>query len=289
MVICLQLSDRLERTLWSIAFPGFGQLLNGQLAKGALFILLEFVINTKSGLNRAIMTSFYGNTVSAAGGVDYSWLLFYPCVYLFSAWDAYKNAGAAPPAFSFMPFVLSAYLATIGVIYSPSVKVLGFLPGPIWLPILSILLGTVLGIALKKLLCRIVKPGKRNGNQPAFADENQAVLIIDKNGRYTYLHDRVHDLVYQAENLEMHGDSLVHTRYFDYSGKELSREEMPGTRALRGEKLENMILKAIRPDKTAYYNFNATPVYNKNGEITSAILLLQDVTQQLRTGLAAFP
>jgi hypothetical protein len=36
--------DRVEKLLWSIALPGFGQILNGDLLKGLLFIALEFLI-----------------------------------------------------------------------------------------------------------------------------------------------------------------------------------------------------------------------------------------------------
>ncbi len=35
----------MEKLFWSIALPGFGQLLNGKYLKGGLFIFLEFLIN----------------------------------------------------------------------------------------------------------------------------------------------------------------------------------------------------------------------------------------------------
>ena len=37
-----------EVLLWSIAFPGFGQLLNGKYFKGIMLILLEVIINIQS-------------------------------------------------------------------------------------------------------------------------------------------------------------------------------------------------------------------------------------------------
>ncbi|KLV29196.1 membrane protein, partial [Priestia megaterium] len=49
-----------ERILWSIALPGFGQILNGKLLKGILFIALEFMINLNSHFNEIIRLSFIG-------------------------------------------------------------------------------------------------------------------------------------------------------------------------------------------------------------------------------------
>lgn len=37
-----------EKLLWSIALPGFGQLLNGKYLKEILLIVLEFSINVQS-------------------------------------------------------------------------------------------------------------------------------------------------------------------------------------------------------------------------------------------------
>ena len=31
-------NDKIEKVLWSIAFPGFGQILNKQIMKGLIFI-----------------------------------------------------------------------------------------------------------------------------------------------------------------------------------------------------------------------------------------------------------
>jgi hypothetical protein len=77
-------TSKLEAMLWSVAFPGFGQLLNGHLIKGILFIILEFTINVNSSFNKAIMFSFLGKIKEAAEVVDHQWLMFYPCVYLFA-------------------------------------------------------------------------------------------------------------------------------------------------------------------------------------------------------------
>lgn len=156
------MSKRIEVTLWSIAFPGFGQILNRQLVKGALFILLEFMVNYKARINVAIIDSFYCNTVLAVKEIDYEWFMFYPCVYLFAMWDAYKNAEPQTPAFSYTPFVIAAYLGTIGVVYSQTLKIFGFLLGPIWLPIICIIIGLALGFVLRVTIIKYILTSNKN-------------------------------------------------------------------------------------------------------------------------------
>lgn len=146
--------DKLESILWSIALPGLSQILNGHLFKGILFLAMEFLINVKSYMNRAIVLSFQGNTQAAICQTDYQWLMFYPCVYMFAIWDGYKHAGGANPPFVFLPFAFSAFLGTIGVVYSSNFTIGGILPGPIFLPISGIIAGILLGKALMYLILK---------------------------------------------------------------------------------------------------------------------------------------
>lgn len=143
-------SNGIESILWSIAFPGFGQILNGHFLKGALFMAAELIVNTRSNLNSVIISSFYWDIPSAVSQTNYQWLMFYPCIYAFAAWDAYKNSSGYKQPFTFMPFVLAAFLGTIGVIYSPTASIGGISLGPVWLPILCILLGISVGSFVMK-------------------------------------------------------------------------------------------------------------------------------------------
>jgi hypothetical protein len=144
---------KLEAILWSVAFPGFGQLLNGHLIKGILFILLEFTINVMSSFNQAIMFSFLGKITEAAKVIDYDWLMFYPCVYMYAMYDAYKFAEGENPRFSFVPFAFGAYFITIGLMYSPNI-IFGISFGPIWLPMLFLIPGLGIGFIIRFLLIK---------------------------------------------------------------------------------------------------------------------------------------
>ena len=78
-----------EALLWSIALPGFGQLLNGKYVKGILFIFLEFLVNVQASFNEVILFSFNGKIEEAIAHADYQWLMFYACLYFYAMWDAF--------------------------------------------------------------------------------------------------------------------------------------------------------------------------------------------------------
>ncbi|USK61755.1 hypothetical protein [Peribacillus asahii] len=147
-------THRVEVLLWSIALPGFGQILNGKFLKRLLLIALEFLINIQSNLNSVIISSFYGRINETVIEVNYQWLMFYPCLYMFGIWDAYKDTEGAITPYDAIPFVVGAYFGTIGVIYSSS------LLGSVWSGILGILIGIDLGLLIRHYL-RMVRIGKK--------------------------------------------------------------------------------------------------------------------------------
>ncbi|MED3727607.1 hypothetical protein HPB58_11970 [Priestia filamentosa] len=148
-----------ERLLWSIAFPGFGQLLNCQYVKGILFIFLELFVNIQSNFNTAIISSFVGNIHHSIEVIDFQWLMFYPCLYFFSMWDAVKDADEEREnsTLLFLPFVFSAYFVTVGLMFSTKIKIFGLLLGPIFLPMLFVIPGVFTGLLVKKILTLFIK------------------------------------------------------------------------------------------------------------------------------------
>jgi hypothetical protein len=154
---------KLERLFWSIAFPGFGQLLNRHFFKGIVFIVLEMVVNTNAHFNRVIQLSFNGEMRMAVAAADIDWLMFYPCIYFYSMWDAYKNAGEPVAPLSFLPFVFSAYSVTVGLIYAARDNWISGAIGPVFFPIMCVLPGVGIGLFLKWLLEKITAPSHRDG------------------------------------------------------------------------------------------------------------------------------
>jgi hypothetical protein len=150
-------NKRIEVLLWSIALPGIGQLLNKSYLKGILLIGLEFIVNVQSNLNVVIISSFQGDIQESIRQTNYQWLMFYPCVYMFGMWDAYKEAGSELIPFSYLPFVIAAFLATVGLIYSDKLRIWSFYLGPVWLTMLFCYFGLGLGWYLKRRLNRTIR------------------------------------------------------------------------------------------------------------------------------------
>ncbi|WP_456276075.1 hypothetical protein [Bacillus sp. AK128] len=150
-----RITTPIEMIFWSIALPGFGQILNRDYVKAIILVFLEFLINLQGGINLAIVYSFQGNITQAIQTVDYRWIMFYPCLYVFAMWDAYisakRKAKIANLPFESIPFSFAAYITTIGVIYSNR-PIFSITFGPIFTPILAIFLGFILGMILKKIL-----------------------------------------------------------------------------------------------------------------------------------------
>jgi hypothetical protein len=157
-------SEKLEAILWSIALPGFAQLLNRNYIKGILLVGLEIVINVMGNFNTIIVLSFNLKIEEAIAQTNYLWLMFYPCLYFFAIWDAYKDAGGGEKPFAYLPLVFSAYFVTVGLIFSPSFTIFGNLIGPMWLPILFLPIGLAVGGLLRWILLKIYTKNAREMN-----------------------------------------------------------------------------------------------------------------------------
>ncbi|MFP3125884.1 hypothetical protein OH784_24795 [Ectobacillus funiculus] len=144
-----------EKLMWSIALPGFGQYLNGKYFKGTILLLLEFLINVQANFNQAILLSFHGEIGDAIKHTNYQWLMFYPCLYFFSMWDAVKDAGGGKDPYFFLPYVFAAFFVTVGLIFSSNLTIFGMLLGPVWLPMLFIFPGIIIGFIIREIINNI--------------------------------------------------------------------------------------------------------------------------------------
>ncbi|MEK3889466.1 hypothetical protein [Bacillus sp. FSL K6-3431] len=146
------MANEKETLFWSIALPGFGQFLNGKYVKGVILTFLEIIVNVQANFNEIIISSFHGEIEQAISQADYQWLMFYPCLYFYAIWDAFKDAGGGKERYSFLPFVFSAYFVTVGCIYSSNFRLFGVLLGPVWLPMLCLIPGLAVGVILKIIM-----------------------------------------------------------------------------------------------------------------------------------------
>jgi hypothetical protein len=74
--------------------------------------------------------------------------MFYPCVYVFNIWDAYKDAGGGRKPYASLPLAIGAFMGTVGVIYSHE-----FL-GAVWLGLIGFFIGIFAGYLMMMALQR---------------------------------------------------------------------------------------------------------------------------------------
>jgi PAS domain S-box-containing protein len=107
---------------------------------------------------------------------------------------------------------------------------------------------------------------------------NDGLFIINSDGTYDYFNEQAKKMTQEPEKIRQVGDSFIHTKYYDTAGRALAKEEIPSARVLRGETLNNVRIRAERPGFTGYYSYSGCPIYNENGDLTSAVICLRDVT-----------
>lgn len=73
----------------------------------------------------------------------------------FSMWDAVKDAGGEKGYYSFLPFVFTAFFVTVGLIFSSKLTIFGVLLGPVWLPMLFVFPGAIIGLIIRKIINNI--------------------------------------------------------------------------------------------------------------------------------------
>jgi hypothetical protein len=100
------------------------------------------------------MYSFLWEIDKAFKVIDYQWLMFYPCLYMFAMWDSYRDAMPEEEKLSFLPFVFGAYFVTVGLMVSPKLKIYDILIGPVFLPMLFLPIGLFVGYLIKLIIFR---------------------------------------------------------------------------------------------------------------------------------------
>lgn len=117
---------------------------------------------------------------------------------------------------------------------------------------------------------------------------SDGLFVLDKNNNFSFLNQGGKDFFYQPEKVAKNGDSFENTKYYDLQDKELSVEDMVGSRVLKGERVKHCRIKAVRPDKTVYFSMSGNPVYDGKGNISSAVICCRDITEQVERDLLIF-
>jgi PAS domain S-box-containing protein len=105
------------------------------------------------------------------------------------------------------------------------------------------------------------------------------IVVYDKEGNLLKINAEAKNLFYQVERTSTLHEAFKTSQYLDAEGNQLTYENMPAVRSLKGEKVRNarMILKSS--DKDITIDVNAAPVYDIEGNIVMTISTCRDVTK----------
>lgn len=111
-----------------------------------------------------------------------------------------------------------------------------------------------------------------------------SVVKLNKKGEYTYRNKANLDGLasYCGYDRSLNNKEVFELfKYNDIDGKELSFDETPDVRVLRGEELNNYIVMGTNHLPTKYYECNGTPIYDEEGNIDGAVLISRNIGDRL--------
>lgn len=111
---------------------------------------------------------------------------------------------------------------------------------------------------------------------------SDGLYISDKDGKFVMINAEGKRQLYQSDSVKALGESFNTIKYFDMKGNEISKNRMPGIRALIGEKVRNERMWLKRPDRDMFISASATPIYDDNGNINMVVVCSRDVTEEVK-------
>jgi hypothetical protein len=87
----LHMRSPIVAAFFSLAYPGFGQMLQQRLLKAFILISWELFINQKAHVNLGILYTMLGQFDKAKQVLDERWLPLYIGIYTFAIWNGYRT------------------------------------------------------------------------------------------------------------------------------------------------------------------------------------------------------
>ncbi|MDR3579793.1 MAG: PAS domain S-box protein [Oryzomonas sp.] len=109
------------------------------------------------------------------------------------------------------------------------------------------------------------------------------LIVYDADGKAIQINNIVKELLPPELFFDMPiGERLQIVRWEKANGQPYSLEELPVTRALRGEMVHNEILASSFPDHKLWISVRASPIRTTNGKLLGAVTSFIDITENKR-------
>ncbi|QOX61977.1 PAS domain-containing protein [Anoxybacterium hadale] len=116
---------------------------------------------------------------------------------------------------------------------------------------------------------------------------SDGLAVLDRSGSYIKVNKKLREYIRNITKLDDAVDKLGKSYqagelYYDSSENPLPLDEFPAVQVLKGERTKNKRVLMKYNEQTTYFNVDADPVFDENGEIQLGIILCRDVTEQVR-------
>ena len=108
---------------------------------------------------------------------------------------------------------------------------------------------------------------------------SDGIFVLDNNRKLLLINNEAKKLLFHEDIIEF----LKKNKIFDMEGNEILPENIPTSRALRGEVVKNVSLMLRKPDCDVFMDVNSIPIYAYNGDITMVITSFHDISNIIKT------
>ena len=125
---------------------------------------------------------------------------------------------------------------------------------------------------------------KQHNTQLTSIIENlsEGVMFSDNKGKIIMVNSEAKRLLYQSEKDINFEAALKNNKLFDMKGNEITFENFPRIRALRGERIKNTKVLLSNPIKNYFIEISAIPIYNTNGDLSMVVSCFHDITETIQ-------
>jgi PAS domain S-box-containing protein len=114
---------------------------------------------------------------------------------------------------------------------------------------------------------------------------SEGVMLIDAKGDAFYQNPsslRIHGFEPNGTGFIKNQDLPINWKGWDEQGRPLDVDEWPLSRVIRGERVQDQVLRARRCETNHefYASYNGSPIYDDNGAIALSFITIEDITER---------
>ena len=112
-----------------------------------------------------------------------------------------------------------------------------------------------------------------------------SIVKLDKQGNYTYQNKAAKEGIdaYVSKNSFSNMEEFLGSfKYNDVNGRELSFDEIPSSKVLRGKEVDNYVIIETNDLATIYHKCIGIPIYDDHGDVESAVIIYRDIKDTLK-------